>query len=68
MRENEQDNGVWWLSPYVRKNDSESQSVHEDEQEWSKSLRDFPAFVKMESLLVEWACGQGLTVLPPTTS
>ena len=49
-------------------NDSKSQSAHEDEQEWSESHRGFPAYVKIKSLLVEWACGQGLTVLPPTTS
>ena len=49
-------------------NDSESQSTREDEQEWSESRRGFPAYVKMESLLVKWACGQRLTVLPPTTS
>ena len=49
-------------------NDSESQSAREDEQEWSESRRGFPAYVKMESLLVEWACGKGLTILPPTTS
>ena len=49
-------------------NDNESQSTCEDEQEWSESRRGFPAYVKMENLLVEWACGKGLIVLPPTTS
>ena len=49
-------------------NDSESQSAREDEQEWSESHRGFLAYVKMESLLVEWGCGKGLIVLPPTTS
>ena len=49
-------------------NDSESQLASEDEPEWSESRHGFPAYVKMESLLVEWACGQGITVLPPTTS
>ena len=49
-------------------NDSESQSASEDEQEWSESRHGFLAYVKMENLLVEWACGKGLIVLPPTTS
>ena len=49
-------------------NDSVSQSAREDEPEWSESPIGFPTYMKMESLLVEWACGQGLTVLPSTTS
>ena len=46
----------------------EENRLREDELEWSESPHGFSAYVKMESLLVEWTCGQGLTVLPPTTS
>ena len=49
-------------------NDIESQSTCEDEKEWSESHHGFPVYVKMEILPVEWACGKGLIVLPPTTS
>ena len=68
MRENKQDNGVWRLSPGMKKMIANSKPTCEDEQEWSESHRGFPAYVKMENLLVEWVCGKGLTVLPPTTS
>ena len=59
--------------------DCHFQPVCEDEKAWGErenaqcrrgenGICCFPAHAKMESLLVEWACGQGLTVLPPTTS
>ena len=60
----------------TRGNDEESQLVREDSNP-SLCVRigkngvmgsGFPTHVRMKCLLVEWACGKGLTVLPPTTS
>ena len=40
--------------------------VSKNDQKPKNDRSGFSAHVKMESLLVEWACGKGVTVLPPT--
>ena len=54
--EDEQEWSMAVVSPR-EENDSESQSTCEDEKEWSESHHGFLSYMKMESLLVEWACG-----------